>query len=217
MCRIADQVRKQNPRQEFLPFIFYNGKVRYADSTYLFDLFGEFKGMTREIFTQPFQLIDLNEISDEILRSHRWSGVMELVLKYGRREGVYSEILKSAWIEFAKKLMEEDIERKTVVEILIILVNYSLDQDSKKGSMLYNLAIESAQTNPEVEKIMQTIREKLQAEAKWQGIEQGIQKGVQKGKAESVKTLYRKLQDVNQVAALFGASIEEVKRILADQ
>src|SRR3990167_2017190 len=235
MCRIADQEKKQNPRQEYLPIIFplifYNGKGRYADSTYLFDLFGKFKEMAKEIFSKPFQLVDLNDIPDETLRAHQWSGVMELALKYARRE--YTQAIKLAWVEFINKIMKK-MERKTATDILIILLNYTLDQDSQgKGRLLQDWIRECAKTNSEVEKVMQTLKEKLQSEAKWEGIQQGIQKGRQqgveqgieqgmeqgiyRGESNIIKKLYSNLRDINKVAALSGVSIEEVKRIIVDE
>ena len=76
---------------------------------------------------------------------------------------------------------------------------------------------------------MHTLKEKLQSEAKWEGIQQGIQKGRQqgieqgmeqgiyRGESNIIKKLYSNLRDINKVAALSGISTEELKRILNDK
>ena len=47
------------------------------------DLIDAPPSLTERYFLKPFQLIDLGQIDDEILKQHVWSGVMEFALLCG--------------------------------------------------------------------------------------------------------------------------------------
>ena len=229
MCRIVDQLKKQKPRLEGLPLIIplicYNGKRAYRPSTYVFDLFNELKPIAEKVFTSPFKLVDFNLIADEQIRKHRWSGLMEFCLKHAKRGDLLLSTVKAAWHPIVVKLLErreEDID-----EYALSLINYMLEVSAEDGEEFLEEFLQLTRINPEVERKMLTMKQQLEAKARWQGKqegieqgieqgrEQGIEQGIERGKLVIIKNLYNKFRDINQVAALSGIESKEVKRLLA--
>lgn len=85
-CRILDQYVKEAPSKTplpvIIPLIFYNGNKRYPYSCSVFDLFGEHKALAKQFMFDEFKLVDLNQIPDEEIRQHQWSGLLEMLFKH---------------------------------------------------------------------------------------------------------------------------------------
>src|SRR5262249_15601627 len=84
LCRIMQEHIEQTQSKTLpiiVPMVFYHGKEPYCYSTDLFDLFGEHKELAKDLFLQPFQLVDVQGIPDETLRERQLLGLMELTLK----------------------------------------------------------------------------------------------------------------------------------------
>lgn len=65
-----------------IPCVFYNGNKPYNLTTRFLDMYSKrHRELAERILTSPFQLIDLNKIDDEDLRSHIWCGLMEMAMK----------------------------------------------------------------------------------------------------------------------------------------
>ena len=64
------------------PLILYTGSKPYRYSTNIFDLFESDKKYAKEIYTRPYDLIDLSQVPDETLRSYRRFGAAALVTKH---------------------------------------------------------------------------------------------------------------------------------------
>jgi predicted transposase/invertase (TIGR01784 family) len=84
MLRICDNHLKKHPKSKNLPLIypaiFYAGLEKYNAPLDLWSLFTEPK-LAKSFFVDPMQLIDLQNIVDEELRKHIWSGIMQYVMK----------------------------------------------------------------------------------------------------------------------------------------
>ena len=85
-CRILDYYIKQHgpntPLPVVIPLIFYNGNQLYPYSCSIFDLFGEHKALAKQFMFDEFKLVDLNQIPDEAIRQHQWSGLLEMLFKH---------------------------------------------------------------------------------------------------------------------------------------
>lgn len=85
IIRITEQHQQKHNEAKLpivYPMIFYNGVQPYQHSTKLFDLFDDDAELAEEIFTSPFQLIDLNNFSDDELYQHDNAALMEMLMKY---------------------------------------------------------------------------------------------------------------------------------------
>lgn len=84
-CNVMDEYL-QTGTQKCLPFIYplviYHGQRAYPYSTDIKDLVDAPKDIVKRYFLQPFQLLDLGQIDDTILKQHTWTGVMEMALKH---------------------------------------------------------------------------------------------------------------------------------------
>ena len=64
------------------PLIFFNGDKSYNLTTRFLDMYARgYRELAEKILTKPFQLVDLNDIEDDKLRSHVWCGLMEMAMK----------------------------------------------------------------------------------------------------------------------------------------
>ena len=64
------------------PIVLYNGKKSYNYSTDIFDLFGDQRELAANIFCQPYQLLDLQQVTDKKLKNHLWFGVLARLMKH---------------------------------------------------------------------------------------------------------------------------------------
>jgi hypothetical protein len=64
------------------PLILYTGEQPFKHSMDLFDLFGSEKTLAKDILTNPYQLIDLTQVSDDVLKQYLWFGTAALVAKH---------------------------------------------------------------------------------------------------------------------------------------
>ena len=80
---IRDHLKKHDTRKVPLifPLVIYHGKP-YQFEQDINNLVDAPKELVDRYFLKPFQLVDLNEIADEELKQHMWSGVMEFSLKH---------------------------------------------------------------------------------------------------------------------------------------
>lgn len=73
--------KKALPLPLVYPIVLYNGIAPYSHSLDIFPLFGELENFAREVFLQPFKLIDVASMSEDDFQKHKWAGIMELSLR----------------------------------------------------------------------------------------------------------------------------------------
>lgn len=209
-CQFADQYLKQHPEQKELPLVyplvFYNGKEAYPYSMDIFDLFGKQKSLAKEVFLSPFHLIDLNLISDEEIRRHKWSGLMEIVMKHIHKRD-FETMFENAGKVFIGMLVHE----KRAENYIISMVTYAIYQgDIQDIDTLLQKIHPYISTNPTVEREIMTGAEQLIQ----RGLRQGMQQGMQQGQAIIVNHLYSQVKDIKKVAQLSGLTVVEVETLL---
>ena len=102
MTNICSRYLTQNPKAKHLPLIypivFYNGKKEYNASLNLWDLF-ENSNLTKEIWSNDYQLINVHNIPDEDFKQRAWSGILEFFFKH-----IHERELLKRWEEIADLL-----------------------------------------------------------------------------------------------------------------
>lgn len=89
-----------------IPMVVYNGNSQYSQPTSIYDLFDEEeRPLAKEYMFHQFQLVDFTQVPDKEMRTHRWSQLMEILLKHANsREAMnYLESLSEAILGLAKE------------------------------------------------------------------------------------------------------------------
>jgi predicted transposase/invertase (TIGR01784 family) len=172
-----------------LPLIYgivvYTGKRSpYPYSTDVFDLF-ENKDLAKEILYQPFQLVDLGQLSDANLNKNRLASIMLRLLKNKGTPEILSLI-----IDMKSAGLFEMAENLGLYDYLLGMIEYIIDQTETQqdAEKAVDVLIEALPN--EREKIM-TIAEKLKIQGRREGLEKGLHQGLEKG-AEKEKRLTAK-------------------------
>jgi predicted transposase/invertase (TIGR01784 family) len=179
LVRVMEHHLKENQTKELpliYPLVFYTGPTAYSASLDLFDLFPE-PTLARDIFLQPFQLVDVNQIPDEVLQTRIWDGLMALCLKYVYQHDILpilNKYLLSLFKELAKQEGEDYIE-----QVLVYLIRSAKISDKK----LFCAILEENLPPAIGEKVM-TLAEQLKQEGHKEGLQAGIILGRQEGHQE---------------------------------
>jgi len=196
MIRIMDfHLKQHNTKQLPLiyPMIFYHGSASYNASTDFFTLFGEQETLARELWTNPFPLIDVTQIADEELRQHLWSGTLEFISKHIFARDILT-VLEQLKPQFVL------LEKMAGGDYLVTLLQYVLNQaETKDVDQVIELVKQTFSENTggkamtiaeqlrargyqEGIKEGRTIAEQLRARGYREGIAQGRTEGIEKGK-----------------------------------
>lgn len=185
------------------PIVFYHGEVEYSYSTDLYDLF-EDTDLAKEIFLQPFKLVDVGKISDKEIKQQQWSGVMEFIFKHIFARDFLSYLLEI--MPHLHKMTNDDGS-----ELVETVLNYSLNKAQHLDKFDFFQTIKS-QSWIDGEKIM-TIAEILKKE----GRQEGRQKGRQEAVIDVAKKLLKEGTDPMFVTRVTGLSITQVRKLAATQ
>lgn len=187
------------------PLLFYTGASNYNFSTDIFDLFCESKDLAKQVFMQPFQLIQINQIADEVLKQRVWSGIMELSMKHIFQSNILS-YLKSVLSLLEKIKMADDHDYAQTV--LTYIFNTAEISDKQTFSQMIRENV-----SPEIEEIVMTPAQYFREE----GFEKGIEKGIEKGRVNEKKDLAKKLIQhgltLSDVSKLTDLSIAELENL----
>ncbi|MDF7669954.1 Rpn family recombination-promoting nuclease/putative transposase [Orbaceae bacterium ESL0721] len=203
----------QYPNQITLPLIypilFYSGERKHPESITLnwLNLF-HFKGKAKEIYTSPFQIVDLSKIEDKCIDNLKNLGALLYVMRDLKQKQVI-EILESTRLFFCNgELAYEQIK---------MLLLYLFD-DGKIDN--YDELIEALESNSEFYRGGDTVTftEYLKQIGREEGIREGILAGRQEAATETTKTIARNLLnqgvDLTLICSVTGLSIDEIKLLM---
>jgi predicted transposase/invertase (TIGR01784 family) len=179
---LEKHIRTQEPSWPLpliFPIVFYNGKQPYTANQDIFSLFGEQEALARDIFLQPFTLVDVSTIEDETLRQHQWAGILEWCMMHVYKRDIlpYLPVLGQLFqLLFVQD--HDDILRPMIKYILT-----SMETEAKAKEFVQALSYELSASG---EKDVMTIAEKLYAEGRQEGWQEGLQRGLQKGVQNTV-------------------------------
>jgi predicted transposase/invertase (TIGR01784 family) len=109
-----------------IPMVFYNGDKPYDGCRDIRSLINAPSELV-DILFQPFNLVDVHEISDEALREQHWAGIVTFVMKYAARRNALS--LVEQLTDMLKVLEREQHAHELILMILgyIIVVGETND------------------------------------------------------------------------------------------
>lgn len=205
MGRILDLHRKQNP-QSPLPVIYslvvYTGEAPWDAPTHIFDLFGKQKELAKQLFLQPYQIIDVHRLEDDVLKQQLWSGVVAFVLKYRKTQDL-TRFLEAVlpWIHEI-----ELHEGKDFAKIVLRYMVNGLDSNEKNKTLFLEKIQQhlSSELQGEAMTLAQMFKQEGIEQGMLQGMKQGIQQGMQQGMQQGVQ-LGEKAVLLIQLQRKFGA------------
>jgi predicted transposase/invertase (TIGR01784 family) len=195
------------------PMIFYTGQKKYGYSTDLFDLFDD-KKLAKDIFLNPFQLVDLSKYPDEEFQAFLWYGVLARVMKH-IAEKDFLPTFKNVVIDL--KQLENKGELRYIYTVLTYVFNVGdlpneeqfreviqtelSDVDERQFMTLAEKYRQKGYQEGKQEAV--TLAEQYRQEGRQKGIQAGMRAGIQEGYLEAVRTIA--LEQLKQ-----GFSIEQV-------
>ena len=182
------------------PVVIYQGKVSpYPYSRDLFDLF-EDPSFAKEMLFQPFHLIDLKQLSDEIIRSFGSAALMALIQKHIDDGDIVGALTVLAQWDLFKQLNTAPFADylRAMLEYLYQTAHTREDRVETLETMLIT------QLPNEKDNIM-----KLSTHLKNIGREEGLQKGLQKGRQEGIHQ--RDISIVNRMVNM-GLPDDEIQK-----
>lgn len=229
-----NHLRKNKKLPIVYPIVLYTGHKKYSSVKSVFDLFAENKKLAKDIFLQPYKLINLQNITEVELANLIWFGVVAKIFKNSSLDGVsivkqiqtkLTIIDKKGGIEFICNVVKYIIE---VVEINDkeeffeeILTGLSQDSEVKIMTLaeIYRREAEEKYMSiiHETEKKYMTLAEVLRQEGKHEGKQEGILQGMLLGKHEALEmfalNLLKYNEPIDKIAALTGLSINEIEKL----
>lgn len=180
---------KQYPKK-LLPavysLVFYHGKTTpYPYSLSLQDCFDDPLNLMSEFFYQDIALVDVNQLSDEVLKKQEWIGPVTRALKHIRQQEMapYAlEILAS---------LHWPMNKYEAKEMLYLLLNYLFKEGNIKDINSF-MTSSSEQLSKPIRSEIMTFAEQMEERGMIKGIQKGILEGKAKGKQEGEIRLLEK-------------------------
>lgn len=145
------------PLPLIFPMVFYNGKQPYTASQDIFTLFGEQEALAREIFLQPFTLIDVSLIEDEELRQHQWAGILEWCMMHVYKRDILPYLPILGQLFRALFVQDHDEILKPMVKYILTTMETEVKAKEFVQALSHELSVPGAND-------IMTIAEKLYAE-----------------------------------------------------
>jgi predicted transposase/invertase (TIGR01784 family) len=218
---LKDYVKGKKPGTK-LPLIvnlcLYHGKnlEPYPYSTNIYDYFKE-PTWSQEIgmFTK-FLLVDLGQLSDEVLAQHGTISLMEKLLKHSRERDLF-EVLSQSLDQAKTWLMGLGVDAPSLGEdywktILVYVANL-LEAKYYSEKDLVDLFKEKLAKNEQ--EIMRTIANKIEQRGIQQGMQQGIQQGMYQRNLEIAKSMLKEGFAISLIAKVTNLSHENIQELVA--
>jgi predicted transposase/invertase (TIGR01784 family) len=185
-----------------IPLVFYHGRLAYTGTTDIFDLFYENKELAQSIFLKPFRLIDVTTMSDEVLKSGGYSGIMEFVMKHIHTRDILVYLEQIA--HHLRGIEDDKTNEDFLTSILrYVILNGEADDKTKVVDFIKRTFTEKTSNN------MTTISAQFK--------EEGRQEGRQEGKSQVVLKMLKKNMSVRDIAEFTDLSIEDINKIRKEE
>lgn len=174
------------------PIIFYTGNKKYNFSTDFFDLYFDNKDLAKNIFLKPFQMINLQDVSDEELQKMIWFGIVAKTFKhrFENSQQTLQKILPNLII----------IDANGDVDFINLMVKYLIEAGNINDKNLFFDNLIENLSEKTGEKIM-TIADGLRLEGKLEAQEQ------------IAKAMLSKKFLAEKVAEFTGLPIEKIRKL----
>jgi len=204
---IESHMRKNDTKKIPLifPIVLYHGHERRTFTNDIRDLVDAPKALVDQFFLQPFQLIDLSTIKDDVLKKQAWAGIMLLALKHIFQRDATPHLRFMLTVYSGLKRKKDD-------QFIRFVLQYIMGRVPEKEKRRVNRVLREAL--PEEEKIhMISILDSYVNE----GIQTGIQTGIQAGRQQTVATLASKMLSKglspSLVAEITGVSRDKLSHL----
>ena len=168
-----------------IPVVIYNGKNTYPYSLNIFDLFGENKSLAEKFMFKIFHLVDFNTVSDEEIRQHKWSCLLEMLLKH-----IHDQEIMTSVEQLTTEIQQ--IIRDSADDYIVAMIKYILEKAEMHDRERF-LRWVKAHLPRKLEKQAMTLAEQFRNEGRQEGIQQGMRQGIQRGALEGERTLLKRL------------------------
>ena len=216
--------KKKDKLPLVVPLVLYNGKTEYTAPKSFWELFNN-PDMAKSIMSDNYQLIDLQSMSDDEIKSKPHLGMFNFFMKH-----IHQQNMLELWQQFLNEFTQSIlIDREQGYIYIKKLLWYTSSKVATEKTDELNKLILSHLPDDEGEKIMRTIADAYIDEGLEKGLEKGMVLGLEKGKAEGIaegkaegvaigvkKIVRRMLQektDVNFIASVTGLSNDEILKI----
>ncbi|EKI3326056.1 Rpn family recombination-promoting nuclease/putative transposase [Salmonella enterica] len=187
-----------------VPLLFYHGDVRpYPYSMDWLDCF-EQPELARQVLSKPWPLIDVSELNDDDIKSHRRMALLEMVQRDIRlRDGkeLLARLVQLIQMKLNSREQVEAVLRYTIL-------------NGMAGEDISSYINQLSGDIPEYEDLMGTIAQQLEDKGIQkgirQGIEQGIEQGIQQGIEQERLAAQKKLLETAYALLDNGVSLEVV-------
>ena len=183
------------------PLVVYHGKP-YKFVTNINELVDGPAELVDKYFLKPFQLIDLNQISDNLLQKTLWSGVMTLTLKH---------IFERDMLPFLKGILSllKKAEDAQGQDFIGIVLQYILSRAELSDKNVFFELVNTHISEQAGEKIM-TIAEQLRRE----GELRGELRGKQEGKLDVAQEMLAQGLNLDLIAKVTHLPLEKIKALI---
>ncbi len=196
--------------------VYYNGKARWRYPRDIKALIQAPPELIARYALQPFQLIELNQISDEKLRRSLWAGVMGLAMKHIFDRDILPAL--RSFMELLKVLMNHHAGDDYVTSLLYYMYERG-DSDENQFQELIARELPK-ETGAKTMTLAQFQRQEGFKEGIQQGVQQGVQQGIQKGEQSKSRAIARNFLREGLspifVAKNTGVEMSVIQEILAE-
>ncbi len=188
--------------------VFYNGQSPWNYSCDIKDLIQAPQELIEHYALQPFQLVELNQISDLELRRYQWAGMMSLAMKH-----VYDRDILPALREMMDLL--KILEKQRGGDLVLSLLYY-LHERGEVSNLQELHKLVASELPTEGGRAM-TIAEMLRQEGRQEGRLEGLQVGEYNKSLTIARNLLQEGVNPELVAKTTGVDINILKEINSDK
>jgi predicted transposase/invertase (TIGR01784 family) len=155
-----------------VPLLFHHGNSPYPHSTCWLDSFAD-PELARDIYGNPFPLVDVAAIPDDKILTHKRVALLELVQKHIRQRDMLELLEQFVYLLSPRTITDGQLEA---------FLHYVLQTGNTANPRGF---IEQLMCRlPDYEEKTMTIAEELKRIGRMEGLETGLEKGLEKGRME---------------------------------
>ncbi|CAG9435266.1 Rpn family recombination-promoting nuclease/putative transposase [Providencia alcalifaciens] len=181
-----------------VPVLFYHGGCSPYPYSQLWTECFPLPGIAKELYTQPFPLVDVTVIDDNELVNHRKVAVMELAMKHKYLRDEFDRVIPL----LAQALNQQYNSDNDIITILNYLF---IALDSPNFEHIVQQLSEQADKHQEV---IVNIAQRLQDKGEKIGWAKGLEKGLEKGIEQERARAYQRQLDMARNLLKHGVSLD---------
>ena len=226
MTTIMRQFTENQPSKDFvplpvvIPIILSTHKGKYPYSTRFLDLFTEpGQKLVSALLNDELPLVDLASMSDDTLKKHLRSAIMEIALK-NVKNSEFGPLLMDC-VEILKLLIYmREIDTEQASGILQSLVYYMADNVKNiptAGEVDDLLATAQSELPSDTGEVFMTLREHFEESGAKRGMEQGKQLGIQQGIQQGKQLGMQQGKQLGMQQGVQQVALNMLKKGLSDE